>query len=55
MKSLLVSIQLKGCEKIVKREETIEVQKTRPKIETPFKCYIYIERKGKIYGLPKMV
>ena len=41
MKSLLVSIQPKRCEKIVKREETIEVQKTRPKIETPFKCYIY--------------
>ncbi len=41
MKSLLISIQPKRCEKIAKREETIEVQKTRPKEETPFKCYIY--------------
>ena len=41
MKSLLVSIQPKRCEKIAKCEETIEVQKTRPKEETPFKCYIY--------------
>ena len=41
MKSLLINIQPKRCEKIAKREETIEVQKTRPKEETPFKCYIY--------------
>ena len=41
MKSLLISIQPKRCEKIAKREETIEVRKTRPKIETPFKAYIY--------------
>ena len=41
MKSLLINIQPKRCEKIAKCEETIEVQKTRPKEETPFKCYIY--------------
>ena len=29
-----------------KREKTIEVRKTRPKLGTPFKCYIY-ETKGK--------
>lgn len=41
MKSLLISIQPKWIEKIVKGEKTIEVRKTRPKEETPFKCYIY--------------
>ena len=41
MKAVMISIQPKRCEKIAKREETIEVQKTRPKEETPFKCYIY--------------
>lgn len=41
MKSVLISIQPKWCEKIAKGEKTIEVRKTRPKIETPFKCYIY--------------
>ena len=41
MKSVLISIQPTWCEKIVKGEKTIEVRKTRPKIETPFKCYIY--------------
>ena len=55
MKSVLISIQPKWVEKIVKGEKTIEVRKSRPKIETPFKCYIYIARKGKIYGLPIMV
>ena len=41
MKSVLISIQPKWCEKICSGEKTIEVRKTRPKIETPFKCYIY--------------
>ena len=41
MKSVLISIQPKWVEKIVKGEKTIEVRKSRPKIETPFKCYIY--------------
>lgn len=41
MKSVMISIQPKWCEKIAKGEKTVEVRKTRPKLETPFKCYIY--------------
>lgn len=41
MKSVLISIKPKYCELIASGEKTIEVRKTRPKIETPFKCYIY--------------
>ena len=41
MKAVLISIQPKWVEKIANGEKTIEVRKTRPKIETPFKCYIY--------------
>lgn len=41
MKSVLISIQPKWCEKIARGKKTVEVRKTRPKIETPFKCYIY--------------
>ncbi len=41
MKSVLISIQPKWCEQIANGGKTIEVRKTRPKIETPFKCYIY--------------
>lgn len=41
MKAVMISIQPKWCEKIANKEKTIEVRKTRPKISTPFKCYIY--------------
>lgn len=41
MKSVLISIQPKWVEKIASGEKTIEVRKTRPKLGTPFKCYIY--------------
>ena len=40
-KAVLISIRPKWVEKIVNGEKTIEVRKTRPKLETPFKCYIY--------------
>lgn len=41
MKAVLISIRPKWCEKIVNGKKTIEVRKTRPKLQTPFKCYIY--------------
>lgn len=41
MKSVLISIKPKWCELIANGKKTIEVRKTRPKIKTPFKCYIY--------------
>ena len=41
MKSVLISINPKWCELIANGEKTLEVRKTRPKIKTPFKCYIY--------------
>lgn len=41
MKSVLISIQPKWCELIVKGEKTVEVRKTKPKLEEPFKVYIY--------------
>ena len=40
-KAVLISIRPKWCRKIASGEKTIEVRKTRPKLETPFKCYIY--------------
>ena len=41
MKSVMLSIRPKWCEKIASGEKTIEVRKTKPKLETPFKVYIY--------------
>ena len=40
-KAVMISIRPKWCEKICRGEKSIEVRKTRPKLETPFKCYIY--------------
>jgi predicted transcriptional regulator len=48
MRSVLISIQPKWCEKIASGEKTIEVRKTRPKlepVEEPFKVYIYQSKK----------
>lgn len=41
MKSVLISIQPQWCELIAGGKKTVEVRKTKPNIETPFKCYIY--------------
>ena len=41
LKSVLLSIQPKWCELIANGKKTIDVRKTRPKLEPPFKCYIY--------------
>lgn len=46
MKSVLISIQPKWCELIASGKKTVEVRKTRPKIDTPFKCYIYCTLSG---------
>lgn len=40
-KAILISIQPKWCHLIANKIKTIEVRKSRPKLETPFKCYIY--------------
>lgn len=39
--AVLISIRPKWCELIARGKKTIEIRKSRPKIETPFKCYIY--------------
>lgn len=52
MKAVLISIRPEWCEKIINGEKTIEVRKTRPKIEPPFKCYIYCTTNGKYLNIP---
>ena len=46
MKAILISIQPKWCELIASGKKIVEVRKTKPKLEMPFKCYIY-ETKNK--------
>ena len=45
MKAVLISIQPKWCELIASGKKTVEVRKTKPKLETPFKVYIYCTKK----------
>lgn len=57
MKSIMISIQPKWCAKIASGAKTIEVRKTRPKIETPFRVYVYCTkakdiREDGVYLLP---
>ena len=51
MKAVLISIRPKWVEKIASGEKTLEVRKTRPKLETPFKCYIYCTNSGVAMGM----
>ena len=43
-KAVLLSIKPKWCELIANGKKTVEVRKTKPKIETPFKVYVYCTR-----------
>jgi predicted transcriptional regulator len=53
MKSVLISIQPKWCELIANGKKTIEVRKTKPEIETPFKVYIYCTKPRHFYKISK--
>lgn len=44
MKKILMSIRPEWCEKIFNGEKTLEVRKTRPKLEPPFEVYVYCTR-----------
>lgn len=54
MKSIMLSIQPKFYELIANGKKTVEVRKTKPKAETPFKCYIYCT-KSNIDICPKKI
>ena len=41
IKSVLLSIRPEWCKKILGGEKTTEIRKSRPNLETPFRCYIY--------------
>lgn len=47
--AVLISIRPEWCEKILRGEKTIEVRKNRPKLKTPFKCYIYCTKPKREY------
>ena len=49
MKAVLISIQPKWCEKIFNGSKSIEVRKSRPSLDMPFKVYVY-ETKGRKFN-----
>lgn len=42
-KAVLISIRPEWVGKIITGEKTVEIRKTRPKMETPFRCYIRVQ------------
>ena len=54
MKAILLSIRPNWCKLIWSGMKTVEVRRTRPKLETPFKVYIYCTgHDGWVMKLPK--
>ena len=49
--AVMLSIQPKWCEKIASGRKTIELRKTKPKLETPFKVYIYCTKADTPIGI----
>ena len=41
MKAILLSIRPEWCNLIIRGQKTLEMRRTSPKLETPFKCYVY--------------
>lgn len=52
-KAVLISIRPQWCEKIFNGQKTIEVRKTRPKMEPPFKCCIYCTQSADMLWISK--
>lgn len=59
MKAVMLSIRPEWCAKIASGKKTVETRKTSPKLQPPFKCYIYQtkpasgdwnERHGRVIG-----
>lgn len=48
-RAILLSIQPKWCEVIASGKKTIEVRKSKPKLEAPFKVYIYCTKDEPLY------
>lgn len=55
-KAVLLSIKPVWCGKIVLKEKTVEVRKTKPEIsKPPFKCYIYCTKERSKMGWLRIV
>lgn len=55
MKAVLLSIRPEWCYLIVLGKKTVEVRKTRPKLETPFRVYVYCTKDRSKVGWMRIV
>lgn len=55
MRAILMSIHPKYCELIANGKKTVEVRKTKPKLETPFKVYIYCTKQKYYYRVNRFL
>lgn len=46
MKAVLMAFSPKECEKIFSGKKTVDVRKIAPKLETPYKAYVYCTKKA---------
>ena len=53
MKSVLASFNPQQCELIASGKKTVEIRKTRPKLESPFKVYMYQTKGSWVYKILK--
>ena len=53
MQSVMISIQPVWVEKILSREKTVEVRKSKPRLEVPFKCYVYCTQADRNFDIEK--
>lgn len=50
-RAILISIRPEWAAKIVTGEKTVEIRKTKPNLEPPFRCYIYLTKQRKPFTL----
>ena len=55
MNEIIISIKPEWCRKIMTGQKTAEVRRTKPKLNTPFKCLIYCTKDVKSNELYKVV
>lgn len=49
MRNILITIQPQNCKQIIDLDKTIEVRKSKPKLDIPFKCFIYCTKEKQQY------
>lgn len=49
-RAVMLSIRPEWVKKILSGEKTLEIRRTKPKLDVPFKCYIYQTKGGGVVG-----